>query len=102
MSGEEMKQFADFANRRWQIANLKSPDYAMNRWTNRQSLNHPIARSPDHPMTERSDQEELTLLLDAGRNICPLCWGAWMPILAKVLLLRSARMAVLATLDRPF
>ena len=35
-------------------------------------------------MTKWFDQEELTLLLDAGRNICCLCWGAEKPFMAKM------------------
>ncbi len=68
-----MNPFADFENRHSRIANLKSEITRSFHDPITQSLNHQITRSSDHPMTSRFDQEELTLLLDEGRNIYWLC-----------------------------
>ena len=49
-------------------------------------INHPAnlhsLRSAT-PLEQEEEQEELTLLLDAGRNICGFCWGGWDALLAK-------------------
>jgi hypothetical protein len=105
VSGEKLNQNADFENHKSQISERESKiesrrskiedrnskiEIRKSPITNRQS---PIARWPDEPMKKSPDafgmlkkdaQEELTILLDAGRNICCLLWGAGMPILAKV------------------
>jgi hypothetical protein len=89
VSGEKVNQNADFGNRKSQNENRRAKlESRRSEFENRQSqvANH---KSPDEPMNPSPDapwcdQEELTILLDAGRNICCLLWGAGRRILVKV------------------